>query len=418
MKKHNSEKRNTVCAVICEYNPFHNGHKKQLEEMREKSGCDLLLCLMSGNFVQRGESAILDKHTRAIHAVRGGADGVLELPLPFSVGNAETFATGAVKLLSAIPAVKKLAFGCECAASVGDAERGCTTTENILAAARISLEEPPAFKKILHAGLDEGLSFAKARFLALKSVMPQADEGLFSSPNNMLAVEYAKAVLRLGAPIELLPLKRTGADDGDERLHENFSSASAIRKAVLQGGMPEKTEANVPDFVWRDLREKADGGSAARLDGMEYYALASSSPEGLAACPDCTEGLENRLLSLAEEHVAAADIVQAATSRRYTAARIRRILLARTLGFSTQDVKDFLQTPLYLNALAVDEEKSDAFLRTVAESALPLLTRRKDAEDLTGAARACFALNERADRIYRAVSRKQPDLYGTRFVKK
>lgn len=411
MKKHDSRQHKTIGAVICEYNPFHNGHLWQLKEIRARAGCDFLLCLMSGNFVQRGEPALLDKYDRAEHAVRGGADGVIELPLPFSAANAETFAAGAVRILAALPAVKTLAFGCE-----GTGEKGAPSVEDILAAARLSLKEPPAFRNALRAALDGGASFAQARFSAFKTVMPRADERLFRSPNNMLAIEYAKAALRRGASFGLLPLPRTGAEDADDGLHENFSSASAIRKAILTGGMSEKIKKNVPDFSWKSLAA-ANQKAAERWDAMEHHALLLASAEQIAACPDCSEGLENRLRGLAEGCRTVRQIMQEATSRRYTAARLRRILLALTLGFTADDVQTFLQSPPYLNILALNERRADEFLSLLGESGLPLLVRGKDAALLSGEAARCLALNERADKVYRAVCGRQTALCGTRFVK-
>ena len=407
MKKNDKQNAQTACAVICEYNPFHNGHRRQLEEMRALSGCDILFCLMSGNFVQRGEAAVLDKHTRAAHAVLGGADAVLELPVSFAAGNAETFAAGAMNILSRIPAVKKLAFGCECGKA-----------EDFFAAARLSLEEPPAFRDALRRELDAGQSFAKARFAALKAGMPLADERLFSAPNNMLGIEYAKAVLRTGADIGLLPLRRTGAGETDGKLHKNLSSASAIRNALYAGDMPEKIRKNVPEFVFEDLPLALDKSRAERLDAAEYYALVSAPAERVAGAPDCSEGLEHRLQNLAEECFTAEEVVQRATSRRYTAARLRRILLSLALGIEEHDVRRFLRAPLYCNVLAVNAAKADETLGVLSRSGLPLLVRKGDEEALTDDAKDCFALNERADKIYRALCRRPLNFYAARLVRR
>ncbi len=407
MKKQDIKQEKTICAVICEYNPFHNGHRRQLEEIRARAGCDFILCLMSGNFVQRGEAAILDKHTRAAHAILGGADAVLELPAPFAAANAEMFAGGAMNILSRIPAVRKLAFGCEC----GDAE-------DFAAAARLSLEEPPAFKETLRRELDGGQSFAKARFAALKAGMPFADERLFSAPNNMLGIEYAKAILRAGADMELLPLRRAGAGYADGELYENLSSASAIRNAVYAGGMSEKIQKNVPDFVFESLPAALDASAAEKLDAMEYHALVAAPAERVAAAPDCSEGLEHRLQNLTEECFTAADIVQKATSRRYTAARLRRILLSLTLGCTRSDQRIFLSVPLYCSVLAVNDAAADEMLGLLSRSGLPLLTRKGDADKLNGEAARCFALTERADKIYRALCRRPLNGCTARFVRR
>ena len=147
------------CAIICEFNPFHNGHKYLLDRAREISGCDYLICVMSGSFTQRGEMCILDKYTRAKHAILGGADCVIELPSAFSTAPAEIFAKGAIKILSAIPDFCALAFGCE------------TADKIILTdAAKILIEEPPPFKEILTKNIKEGQSYIKSITAAFEGV--------------------------------------------------------------------------------------------------------------------------------------------------------------------------------------------------------------------------------------------------------
>ena len=155
------------CAVICEYNPFHNGHRYQLNEIRARSGCDKILCLMSGNFTQRGEATILGKYQRARHAVECGADLVLELPAAFSVSSAELFAKGAVHILGSIPSVTMLAFGCES----GD-------KESFLAAAQATLNESKEFKAALKENMKGGTSYIRARNAAVLAFHDEIDESL------------------------------------------------------------------------------------------------------------------------------------------------------------------------------------------------------------------------------------------------
>ena len=432
MKQNIAKTKIKICAVICEYNPFHNGHRYQLEEIKKQSGCDKILCIMSGNFVQRGEAAILDKHTRAAHAVYAGADCVIELPLPFAVSSAETFALGAVKTLAAIPAVSVLAFGCECGEAL-----------DFLNLAKVLLNEPTEFKAALTAALDTGESFARARCIALKKVCPDVDERLFSSPNNILALEYTKAVLRLRSDIRILPLRRIGSDYNEETLTKNYSSASAIRKEILKDNLTALTtnpntisdpdlnpdlnpdlgfnpglKNNLPDYVLRDLALALTKEDFLRLDGIEHYALLNRSSEEIALAPDCGEGLENRLKNLAKEYFTAEEVIREATSRRYTAARIRRILLVNALGITKRDTKAFLEEKLYCNVLALNEETAGETLALLKESTLPLLVRKGDENALTGMQKACFLLTEKADGIYASLCQRKLILYAARFIKR
>ena len=185
------------CAVICEYNPFHNGHKYQLAEARRLSGCDKLLCIMSGNFTQRGEAAVFHKYERARHAVLGGADAVIELPAAFAVAPAEVFARGAIHILASLPAVSALAFGCESG-----------TKEDFLKTARALLSESKQFKATLKENMKDGTSYIRARNAALLASGADVDEALLSSPNNILGTEYCRAILSEGSAIEPIPVPR------------------------------------------------------------------------------------------------------------------------------------------------------------------------------------------------------------------
>ena len=213
-----------ICGIICEYNPFHNGHAYLLEKARAESGCDAIVCVMSGNFTQRGEIAILDKYTRAEHAVRAGADAVLELPAVFALSPAELFAKGAVQLLCSIPAFRILAFGCE---SGGKAEF-------LSAAASASEPESNRFKEILHVCMQAGKSFLRARQEALAADGKTDLADMLSSPNNILGTEYTKALFFLGSNADILPVLRRGANYGDTQLQHAYSYASAIRIAVRE----------------------------------------------------------------------------------------------------------------------------------------------------------------------------------------
>ncbi len=364
-----------ICAIICEYNPFHNGHLYQLEQAKRLSGADAVLCAMSGNFVQRGEAAILDKYTRARHAVLSGADIVVELPTVFATSNAELFAKGAISLLSAIPAVKTLAFGAETA-----------DKSAFLLGARYLNNEPQEVSEKIKRSVAEGTSYPKARAQAWAGFLPL---DLLCSPNNILGLEYTRAILTAGADIDILPVQRIGGGYKDSDLQEKYSSASAIR-AALSTNTP--LSGQLPDFVEKDLPKTLEN----RLDGLEKYALLCKSAEEIARVCDCTEGLENAFKKAAESKET---LEKALTSARYTSSRIRRIALQNLLNIEETLIRQSLQTPLYLRVLAAKKDRGDA-LSALALSPLPVIARAHDEDGLSGVAKECFARDIFAEKVH------------------
>ncbi len=379
------------CAVICEYNPFHNGHRYQFSEISEKSGCDRILCLMSGNFTQRGEAAVFDKYTRARHAVLCGADAVLELPAAFATAPAELFAGGAVHILSSVPAVEKLAFGCE---SGEKAE--------FLRAAEAASREDRQFRSALKERMKDGTSYARARTELLLSLNTDVDESLLTSPNNILGVEYCRAILQERANIEPLPILRRGSGYADTDLIKNFSSATALRAALTSDGRKTRkaVKDNLPDCVFEDVQSYAPlpFGQAA------LCALFSATAEEIAETPDCSEGLENRLVGMARTNPTYEELLKKVVSRRYTRARLQRILVQNFLKIKRKDVRDFLDSPLYLRPLAIKKSCAEEVLSALSQAEFPLLVRRSDADALKKDAPRCLAIDLRANDLYSALS--------------
>lgn len=363
------------CSIICEYNPFHNGHLYQLQEAKRRSDADAILCIMSGNFVQRGEAAVMDKFTRAKHAVLEGADIVVELPTVFSTSNAELFAKGALSVLSALPCVSTLCFGAE------NAEK-----EVFLLAANALNHEPKEVSEKIKANTTLGMSYAKARAKAWDGILPS---DLLCSPNNILGLEYTRAILEKNADIDILPVSRIGSGYHDEQLRENYSSATAIRASIRQG---VSYAHNLPKQVEQDLPKRLED----KLDVLEKYAILSRSPEEIAATCDCSEGLENALKKAA---LSPRTLTETLTSARYTASRIRRIALQNLLQIDEKLVKDCLRVPLYLRVLAIKKERVD-LLSDLSRSPLPLLIRANDKNSLTGTAKIAYEKDLFAEKVY------------------
>ncbi|MBQ7879347.1 MAG: nucleotidyltransferase family protein [Clostridia bacterium] len=363
-----------ICGIICEYNPFHNGHLYQINAARTQTGADAVICVMSGNFVQRGEAAILHKSLRAKHAVQAGADMVLELPVPFATANAELFAKGAVHILSSIPDLAVLSFGAETA-----------DKQAFFNAAKRLNNEPENVSQAVQALVSQGVSYAKARAEAWKDEIPHS---LLNSPNNILGLEYAKAILDKGANLDISPVARIG-EYKNGRLNGEFASATAIREHLK-----EKTalRAFVPEYAYSDLPNDHEND----LEMLEKYALISRSLAEIAQVCDCNEGLENALKRVAQTNE---PLVETLTSARYTSSRIRRIALQNLLKIDEKLIRDCLRAPLYLRVLAMKKERTD-LLSALSESPFPLLIRAHDENQLSGTAKVCFDADAFADRVY------------------
>lgn len=378
-----------ICAIICEYNPFHNGHKYLIERARQLSGCDGVLCLMSASFTQRGEPAVLPKFTRAEHAVLGGADCVIQLPVAFSVAPAEIFAQGAVSILKSIPSVACLAFGSE-NADVRAIERGA----ELLNGTETQGFGSQKFTETLLYNMEKGQSYKRSIALALEE--QGADGTLVTSPNGILALEYARAIKKSGADIALLPIQRVGGGYGDGRLRGNFSSASAIRANLADGRIAD----NVPPYVFEALSSVKD--DCGRADALYRYALAGADKNQLARIFGCTEGLENKLT--ADLSLTAEEIIAAATGKRYTSSRIRRIIASNLLGLYADDAKRAIAEGTYIKPLAVKKERRDEMFAALAQSHLPLIIKKMSMQQVCGtqtceksAAQLCAEADTRAD---------------------
>lgn len=378
-----------ICFTIAEYNPFHLGHAKHLAYMKKDLGAEYVVVLMSGNFTQRGEPAILNKFKRAEHAIKAGADAVIELPSVFATGNAETFAKGAINIISSLGVEGGLCFGVE----------GGEKQEFLDLAYSLN-NESKEYKKALKEHLENGVSLAKAKFLALKETGKEFNENLISSPNNVLGVEYTKAILSYGANLEIFPMKREG-DHNDTTLKKGITSATSIRK-MLKSGKVKKLKGNLPLFVYKDLKEYPND-----FDKILMASALTTSAEDMAKLPDCTEGLENRIKALAKDNVTVDELIEKVTTKRYTSTRIRRILTANLLGITKGLVNDSITSPLYAKILAVNGENKEIISILSQNANIPVLTRKSNLIDLKKTAKKCFEIDVLANDLYSLVTEKR-----------
>lgn len=296
-----------ITAVIAEYNPFHFGHKYQLTQIKKHS--DAAVIIMSGPFVQRGEAAVTDKWTRARAALEHGADLVIELPVIYALNSAREFAAGAVGLLNKTGVIDALCFGTE---SGG--------TDELTLAAKLIEHEPEEVSAKIKRLIASGMPYPAAREKAFDGLIPA---GMLSSPNNILAVEYIRALIRTQSRIRPMPIRREGSGYHDMEINK-YASASGIR-ARLFAGEDISTLLPCPEFeVYKT--EALDTSVTARLRTM--------SPGELAEINGVSEGLENRILRAALDNSSLDSIAAAVKTKRYTMARIKRILLSAMLGLT------------------------------------------------------------------------------------
>ena len=383
-----------TAGVIAEYNPFHRGHGWLLTETRRR-GATHIVAVMSGCYVQRGEPAMWDKWVRTRAALLGGADLVVELPLPYACATAERFAWGAVALLQGLGATEILSFGCE-AGQLAALETGAMAIGD-----RRVLEAIPR-------ELSGGISYAQARQRAVGRFYGEQTAALLRQPNNILALEYLYALRRMDSDIQPLAIPRQGAVHDSREGKGNFASASFVRELYRQGRGEEGEPFLLPqvkallDEAW----QKGECWAPALLERPLLARLRSMSREELAALPDLSEGLENRLYAAVRQACSVEELLEKLRTKRYSSARLRRLLMSAFLGIP----RDSCRTPPpYLRVLGFNERGREILRQAGKKATLPL-SHSLAALERTGDAAAAFAsLEARSTDLYSLLtSRAKP----------
>lgn len=375
-----------ICGVVAEYNPFHKGHAHQIQETKARLGEDsAVVCCMSSDFVQRGDAAILPKHLRAKAAVLEGADVVLELPAPYALRSAEGFAQSAVDILLGTGVLTDLSFGAE------DAD-----PELLRETASLLLEHQTVQDTLLH--LKTGISYAAARERALYARVKEKAE-ILQKPNNILAVEYCKALLRRESEVNILPIQRKGAGH-DEGAEGEFASASHIR-ALLRESKTDEALSYLPHGCAAVVREAMETGQALLdqdlLENAMLSALTRLDADALAVLPDANEGLDNRLLEAIRKGRTLEEICALAKTKRYALSRIRRMVFCAYLGITREESAT---PPPYARVLAFSHKGREVLKSARKQAALPLITKPAHAFDLGGDARMIFEREALACDLY------------------
>ena len=327
-----------ILAIIAEYNPFHNGHLYQLQKSKKDLNPDYSICIMSGNFCERGDTSIIDKWSKTEAALKCGFDLVVELPVLYSISSAENFAEGALKILDAFDDVT-LSFGSEC----GDL--------NILNdIANVLYDEPKEYQTILSHELSKGLSYPKARenalLLYLNDIKKYAN--ILSNPNNILGIEYLKAIKKLKSKVKPYTVKRIDSGYNSLKVKDRLASATAIRNLLKEDKDVKKL---MPTPSYNILLDNIESGKT-----IKDISVFEMSLKEISNLQDVTEGLENAIKQAANTCNSLEDLINSIKSKRYTRSRIQRILLYSILNITKKDIQDSYKVKPYIRVLGVSKQ--------------------------------------------------------------
>lgn len=374
-----------VAGIICEYNPFHRAHARHIAWTRETLGgrC-AVVCVMSGNYVQRGEPAVFEKHARAAAAVRCGADLVLELPLPWAVSTAEVFARGGVSLLNSLGICTHLSFGSE----AGDLADLMSVAQCLRA---------PEMDEGIRKGMKSGISYAAARYQTAEALLGEK-AALLRQPNNILAVSYLDALWRLDSAMEPVTFPRQGPEHDGLEAEERMASASYIRDLLRLGGLPWLFLEDEAAAVFQKEMQAGRGPvSPADSETALLARLRTLPEESFANLPDDAEGLSRRLLRFAHTAPDLRTLLHETKSKRYALSRIRRMVLSAYLGIQAGDSAG---APPYARVLAFNKT-GQKLLRDVGKTGtVPVVTKPASARELPETAARIFALEAQSTDLY------------------
>lgn len=388
-----------IAGVIAEFNPFHNGHQYFLEEVRRQSGADYIVALMSGDFVQRGTPAIFSKYIRAEMALAGGADLVCELPLIAACSSAERFARGGAAVLENLGCVDELWFGSECG-----------NLDILRRFSDLFSQEPESFREVLKAELKKGHPYPAARARAASACLAASEassdtdalSSALSEPNNILGMEYIRALTRIGSGIRPCTLKRRGSAYADPELNKemSYSSAAAIRKLLLSKSDtdPALLKNQIPKSVYSILQKNPESCPPITEDDfsdMLIYQLLRESPESLTSYLDVSYDLARRICNLRGSFTSFSQFADLVKTRNLTRTAVNRALLHILLGLRCEEQSDFSD----LSGVHLLGFRSDSrpLLSQISKcSRIPLMARRADlpADKSSRFCRtSCFAYN-------------------------
>lgn len=391
-------------GLITEYNPFHNGHLYHLQRAKEISGADFVVVVMSGDFVQRGFPAITDKFTRASMALSEGADLVLELPSCYATASAEFFALGAVSLLEQLGCVDSLVFGSEC----GDISK-------LSSLADLFVAEPAHYKAALKEGLALGMSYPAARIHALQNAMPEFSQdvsALLEQPNNILGIEYLKALKKLNSSIKPYTLQRSGGGYHQETVHDTLSSATAIRRLLLSSKQSlEQLKEQIPENAYGIFCDAFKQNPFVDINDFSEFLSYSliMNQDHLTDYLDIDEALANRICNHLYAFTNISEFADLLKNKAYTHTRITRALCHILLNSTKEHMELFLEDGISFYGRALGFRRlASPLLKAVKEhTSIPFLTKLAGSDKvLTETGKLMLAQDLRSSQLYRTVQKK------------
>lgn len=371
-----------IAGIIAEYNPFHNGHALFIEKAREQ-GAECVVAVMSGNFVQRGEPALFRNDIRVRAALEGGADLVLRLPVCCATAGAKSFALGGVKVLDALGCIDTLVFGSEC----GDTEILCRTAELI---------ESKDVQNAIAEEMKKGIPFAAARENAIRRFSDECAD-IIGKANDILAVEYISALKNLGSNIRPYAIKREGADHDSTVSGGGIASASYIRSLIMNN---EEWKDFVPEKVYNILSTATDEQKItdfSKLETAVLYRLRTASAEEIAKCPDVSEGIENRIIAASKESATLDELYSKVKTKRYSHARIRRIILSFCLGITSEDVGNGAS---FIGVCGFNSRGAELLKTAYKAASMPVITKAAELKNAESKVKKAYEIECRAGDIY------------------
>jgi len=360
-----------ICGIVAEYNPFHNGHKYQIEKAKEITGCDSILVLISGNFVQRGAPAIYNKWDRANVACENGADIVIELPVIYASSSAEYFASGAISLLNNLGCIDYLCFGCE-----NDDIELLTKLSDIL------IKEPKSYKSILNSELKKGINYPKARSNSLKQYFQnEIDENVLEetllNPNNILAIEYLKALSKTNSTIIPIAIKRKDAPYNSNEINGKYASSTAIREFLDKDEISKIHKVCPSSSLKMIANNLSQGLHPMTINNYEkeiLYRMRTINENELNEILDVSDNIDNVLRKSIATSSTIDELINSIKSKRYTLARIQRILIHTLLDIKTNYVNKYKETPQYARVLSMNQKGKKIISKINKYSKIPVVT--------------------------------------------
>ena len=354
-----------VLGIVAEYNPFHNGHLYHLEKAKKDTGSNYTVAIMSGNFTQRGSASLMDKWSKAEAAISCGVDLVIELPVLYAVSSAENFAEGAIKILDSLKVVDYVSFGAE------------TSDIDVLdKCADVLQREPREYKTLLSHELKKGLSFPKARENALMMYLNDIRRfaNVLSSPNNILGIEYLKALKKLKSNIQAYSIARFEVGYNDLSYTRNIASSTAIRNMIKNNGfnaLPNLMPAPSYACLIKNLKAGHIIPDVSVFEKEIIYTLRKMTISEIAELPDVSEGLEFAIKNAANSCNTIIEFLNIIKSKRYTMTRLQRILVYALLGITKKDMALSKKVQPYIRVLGLN--KKGKFLISEIAKANPKL---------------------------------------------